>query len=62
MTIQADKSISRLVYSGPGGYPFDFKVLVETDLTVIHTSATGVNTTLTLGVGYSVSINTLLNT
>jgi hypothetical protein len=62
MTIQADKSISRLVYSGPGGYPFDFKVLVETDLTVIHTSATGVNTTLTLGVGYSVNINTLLNT
>ena len=59
MTVNS--TVSRVDFTGNGStatYPFSFAVQKKEDLTIIETNTSGVETTLALDVGYTVTLNT----
>lgn len=56
MTVPIESPTIKLVCTGPGDYAFGFKLLAAADLTVTHTSTTGILTTLAYGTDYTVTI------
>jgi len=57
MTVPESDAVIPHLYTGPGSYPFPFKIFDTGDLQIVHTDETGIPTPLELGVDYEVVIS-----